>query len=691
MPPLKSFRYRQLRQPRRRLAAGLAGLGTLGLAGAYALLAQEPADFSDSPFLRIDPDRVVVENAKGYEPCGVCHTDEWEVWQETKHAQGYETLHKDENAKAILQRMNLRVTKRQEAVCMRCHYTVGPDRKAVAGVSCESCHGPAQGWLNVHNKLPSSGDESAAAREQRIAAAAAEGMLPPSADIYAVVANCFECHTVPQEELVNRGEHRTGTTDFDLVARVEQVRHNFLHGTEGVNRELTPERNRMMFVTGRILAYEYALRGLAGATAEGRYARSMERAAQGAYRALEEVATVASVPAVEEVLRTGKDLRLVASNRAELETAAERIRGIGQQFARSADAAVLAVLDTVIAGAPVVAPVAAATGSVGSGTTVEPSAGPGGDGGTAPAAPGASPPAVTPPPDMPGEIRRQPAWHSPAQNGTVGVGECASCHGEAEEWWYGDPHQQTGRRLLGDDPRARKIATLYGIGPAAMGRGDQICMSCHGTVDERSMRVVEPGVSCESCHGAGAAFLEPHQEGGNPQAGMRALKKADERARTCAGCHHVSDERLLAAGHPSGSGYDIGTANRSIAHWPGKKPQLERGKRGAAYPEVAEGALNAAFTSAVADRPIPQVEVVEPLPPSRPLTAVGSSPGGSTGGSAGFAAPPPMPGMAPARTVSGSLDLEPIDVAPGSMTPEEVLLLVKQRLERIYAAIGRGN
>ncbi|MEO8691104.1 MAG: thiamine pyrophosphate-binding protein, partial [Solirubrobacteraceae bacterium] len=62
-------------------------------------------------------------------------------------------------------------------------------------------------WINVHNKwgggAPSKAQETTAGREQRILASRAGGMLRPSTDIYAVAANCFECHTVPVEDLVN--------------------------------------------------------------------------------------------------------------------------------------------------------------------------------------------------------------------------------------------------------------------------------------------------------------------------------------------------------------------------------------------------------------------------------------------------------------------------------------------------------
>src|SRR4051812_7961763 len=127
---------------------------------------------------------------------------------------------------------------------MRCHYTVGPTRKAVAGVSCESCHGAARDWLNVHNKWGGGAkdreQETAAAHQERIVASRTAGMLRPSTDLYGVAANCFECHTVPMETLVNKGGHKAGTSGFELVKRVNAIRHNFLASrkTGGTNRPM---------------------------------------------------------------------------------------------------------------------------------------------------------------------------------------------------------------------------------------------------------------------------------------------------------------------------------------------------------------------------------------------------------------------------------------------------------------------
>ena len=48
-------------------------------------------------------------------------------------------------------------------------------------------------------------------------------------NIYLIARQCYDCHTVPNERLVNVGGHLAGSQDFELVAWSQgMVRHNFL-------------------------------------------------------------------------------------------------------------------------------------------------------------------------------------------------------------------------------------------------------------------------------------------------------------------------------------------------------------------------------------------------------------------------------------------------------------------------------
>jgi predicted Fe-S protein YdhL (DUF1289 family) len=744
----------QYMKPRRLLGALLLLVALTNPAAAQ----QAPS----SPYLRVDPERILVKDATSGQPCGECHKQETEAWRETKHAKGFESMHRTDAAKEYMNSLGFRTAKRQEALCMRCHYTVGTEKTAVAGVSCESCHGAAKDWVNVHNKFvggaKSKADETPAATEARLGAARAAGMLTPSMDLYGVAANCFDCHTAPVERLVNESQHNGGSPKFDLVERMGKIRHNFLGG--GANRETSRERKRVVFVVGRMLAYEYAIRGMAYATGDGTYAKSKSKAVKRAFDQLQEISGAARIPAVDAALAAGQKAKLTVNNNADLLAAAEQIRAAGQRFASGNNGSTLAALDAVISGEPanvatapdlvpsapeksVPAPArggaapgsggTAAGGGSATGGGVAPNT-PASAGGAskAPSGGGSAPSnaATATHASLPGDIRSRPAWFSAAGRSGYADEECSKCHKRATAWLEDDKHQDTGaRRLLGSDAKAQRIAIAYGIGVDGMKKAANICMGCHATVDEsrKSAPPRENGLSCETCHGAASKYFEDHQEGGNPQKGMRALKQAADRAQVCAGCHRISDERLLAAGHSSGEKFEIAERMKKIEHWPDTK--AEKGRKGAAYPAIADAALRAAFATIAQSRPIPRVSVVAGPAPSPQQQQAQPSPGNTTQPNAtvnpqvtptnpqqGAApqpppdpsqsiaepaprprarrlGPPPAPPSVPAArsTAHVTLSLDPLP-STDKLTVEEMLLLIKKRLDKVDAAVsGRKN
>lgn len=75
----------------------------------------------------------------GSAKCGTCHSLETEIWKNSHHAHGLETLHK----KGF----------ESDPYCVRCHttgyggpggYRTLPDALSLGGIGCESCHGPSQ-------------------------------------------------------------------------------------------------------------------------------------------------------------------------------------------------------------------------------------------------------------------------------------------------------------------------------------------------------------------------------------------------------------------------------------------------------------------------------------------------------------------------------------------------------------------
>ena len=190
-----------------------------------------------------DPAKII-----GADQCAKCHQPEVQQWMQTPHFATFETLHRLPRAKEIADKLGLQSIKRND-VCTQCHYTKQVEdgrERVVAGVSCESCHGGARDWVALHNDYGGPGvtkaAESAEHRAKRVADSVAKGMNNPH-NIYLIARQCYDCHTVPNEKLVNVGGHLAGSQDFELVAWSQgMVRHNFVRGGGTTNATLQPGR-----------------------------------------------------------------------------------------------------------------------------------------------------------------------------------------------------------------------------------------------------------------------------------------------------------------------------------------------------------------------------------------------------------------------------------------------------------------
>ena len=702
-----------------------------------------------------------------------CHAAEFEIWEQTPHATGFDTLHTTDRAKEVYRALGLRLIKRATEettpACLECHYTPAVRRdilRATAGVTCESCHGPAREWVEVHNSygVAESDFQRAAVletpehREQRIADSRAAGMRRPS-DLYDVAANCFGCHTVPKEELVNVAGHTTGS-DFEFVDWSEQIRHNFLESYKTAdgrtNTERSAERNRVMYVVGRALDVEYSLRGVAVATEDELYFAAMSDRAGAAIDELFYLNDTVTIPAVQTIIDLFDGVELKPNNREALLRAADSIATATRSFIAASDGTELAAVDPLwdpdARPAVIDATTDGTPNSRGPGrvtellvpTTTAPAGATGPDGGDPPATADGpttdapvgvsattkpvSAPAGRTPNDTPSsvpvqqyEVFRRPPWRTASGHDFVKV-PCGKCHTQQQAWWQKDTHKGTADPLRNGDDDAARIASLYGVDPADMAKGNQACMWCHGTIVAAPTRKVRPGVGCQRCHGAGIDYLEPHETEAYNQSvgkGLADLKTPAVRAQTCAGCHYITDPGLLAAGHGAGADFDILARMNEIRHW---GPDFGR--------ETAEmdgAALSAAYGAVVEVRgPPPEVEPIRPPETTGPVDApageglgvavetprAGVAPptgggertperpvarpdqGGPAPGRVTVASPrartaSPRTRVAPSRpTLVDDPHLDPLLVDP-DRSPEETLLLLKMRLEELYRALGR--
>lgn len=149
----------------------------------------------------------------------------------------------------------------------------------------------------------------------------------------------------------------------------------------------------------------------------------------------------------------------------------------------------------------------------------------------------------------------------------LGPNKCISCHDheKQKDWSATDSHARALSQL--EDKNAARYARAIGLADPYSLKG--ACVACHATVFNADANA---GVSCETCHGAGSEYVEPHQEKGS-YAKAVALGMVDTRgnyavwAKMCNECHILRNQKLIAAGHKPGADFDVGAGSKKIVHW----------------------------------------------------------------------------------------------------------------------------
>ncbi len=292
---------------------------------------------------RMDPAKV-----KGPEECAECHKETVKAWRLTHHSSTFKDMPRSEDARAIADKMGIKRIK-SESDCLTCHFTVAMEEAApapIAGISCESCHGAGADWIDVHSdfggKDVKAENETPEHKIQRLAASDAAGMIRPS-NLYELAANCYSCHTVPNEKLVNVGGHAAGSK-FELVRWTQgEVRHNVWYTDD--NTEASLERRRMLYVMGKMLDYEYGLRGVAKATENAEYAKAMAMRAQRALAFLKKIDETVDSEQLSAIIEAGSSATLKLNNEAALIEAAGVVAEHARSFADGHDGSLLSGVD----------------------------------------------------------------------------------------------------------------------------------------------------------------------------------------------------------------------------------------------------------------------------------------------------------------------------------------------------------
>lgn len=296
-----------------------------------------------------DPLKTVGPNA-----CAECHKQEVEAWKGTHHFKTFREMPRNAEANEIAKRMGVRRVK-SESLCLNCHFTVQKkDNKEepVAGISCESCHSAGQDWIKVHSGYSGKKAETESKSEQaaRWKLADSKGMIRPSS-LYSLAKNCFSCHVVPQEDLVNKGGHKAGSA-FELVSWSQgEVRHNTWHSKGKENAQAGALRRRMLYLVGLGVELETALRAVGKATARKPYAFEMAKRADAARKQLAAAAIAApGVPEIAKMVELAQSAGLKLNNESSLTSAADGVSKQIVSITEKYDGSTMAGLDSLLPG-----------------------------------------------------------------------------------------------------------------------------------------------------------------------------------------------------------------------------------------------------------------------------------------------------------------------------------------------------
>ena len=296
----------------------------------------------------LDLKKVIGPNA-----CAECHKDETEAWKKSHHFSTFRDMPRSKEARTIARKMKIKRIK-SKSLCLSCHFTSRLKKKKptpISGISCESCHSAGKDWEMVHSGFSGKGKpelESKAEAAARWKKSESLGMIRPHA-LYKLAKNCYSCHVVPQEKLVNVGGHPAGSP-FELVSWSQgEVRHNLWYSKGKSNVEAKPNRRRLMYVVGLAVELETALRAVGVATTRKTYAFKMARRADDARKKMAEAAKAApGVPELANIVKWGHSAGLKLKNNAALTEAADNVVKETLRLLAKNDGSKLAGLDPMI-------------------------------------------------------------------------------------------------------------------------------------------------------------------------------------------------------------------------------------------------------------------------------------------------------------------------------------------------------
>lgn len=305
---------------------------------------------ASAQIIEIDHKKVLGNGATGGN-CASCHQKEAAAWGETAH---FRSLDKLKDGRVIADKLGITRTYRRTGMCIECHSTAKgddpTDLTTISGVSCESCHGPSADWVKLHNDYgagKTKETEDPANKAERHKKADLAGMIRKDR-VYLIAKNCFSCHLVPNEQIVNVGGHKT-SSDFELVSWSHgEVKHNYF-GSE-TNKDTTQERKRILYVIGKLVDLEMSLHAAGKITEKGHYRAAILNRIRNAMTAIDEILAAQDIPQVSAMVK-GFDRREDGSlklSEAVLTELPGKIGAVARAVAEEHDGSKLAAIDKLI-------------------------------------------------------------------------------------------------------------------------------------------------------------------------------------------------------------------------------------------------------------------------------------------------------------------------------------------------------
>ena len=293
---------------------------------------------------------------EGPEECAECHRDEATIWRGTHHSTTFREMPRSEDAEKIAKKMKIKRIK-SESLCLDCHFTIqtkGKVTEPIAGISCEMCHSAGKDWIKLHAEFSGNKKKEQESKKQaklRWKKSEKLGMIRPR-QLYKLAKNCYGCHVVPQEKLVNVGDHTAGSK-FELVSWSQgEVRHNVWYTEGKENKKATANRKRMMYIIGIVVEYETAIRAVGKATKKAKYAIKMAKRAARARKKLVLIAkALPGVKEIKNILKIAKSAKLKLNSEAKLTDAADRIAVEATSLSVKYNGSKFAKVDSLIPGA----------------------------------------------------------------------------------------------------------------------------------------------------------------------------------------------------------------------------------------------------------------------------------------------------------------------------------------------------